>query len=61
MAELSSEIHETLWILKKQLLAILDKAKATEDMVAQAISRIQQRVPALERSIEEIRSDWGLK
>jgi hypothetical protein len=113
MAKLPSDVNETLWLLKKQLLIIVDKAKAAElalfehlgetedtiivldelsdiaeqavtrfsqlsnlqirmaeaqptvspdmlDLVTQSIIHIQQRVPALERSVEEIIIDWGL-
>jgi hypothetical protein len=114
MAKLLSDLDETIWILKKQLLATVDKSKATElalfnrfgetdetivaldelndiaeqavsrfsqlsnlqmriaeaqptvspdmlELVTQAILSIQQRIPALEGSIEEIIIDWSLQ
>ncbi|MGK7878200.1 MAG: hypothetical protein AB4426_34310 [Xenococcaceae cyanobacterium] len=113
MVKLPTEVVETIWNLKRQLLDIVDEAKAAEfillerfgetdrtiialdelqDIAEQAADRfsqlsnlqlrvaqsqptvapdmlrllteetttIQNRVPALERSIEEIKLDWSL-
>jgi hypothetical protein len=48
MAKLSPEIRATLSQQKEQLMN-------------GAITNIQNRLPALERSLEEIKLDWRLK
>jgi hypothetical protein len=113
MAKLPTEVAETIWILKRQLLEIVDAATAVEDtlfstqgeteltvmvldelkrvseratpwfsrlsnlqiriaesrpevtfdmldLLNQTITQIQIELPALERSIQEVKQDWNL-
>ncbi|MFB2922480.1 hypothetical protein [Aerosakkonema funiforme] len=113
MANLPTEIAETIWNLKRQLLDIINEATAAEsnlferfgetsetipfldelknvaeratpwfsrlsnaqlrianaqpsipsdmlDLVMQSIETIQAEAPALERSIQEVKSEWNL-
>jgi hypothetical protein len=51
MAQLPQEKAETIWHLKRQLLEIIDRV----------IENTHQRIPALKRSIQEIKQEWRLE